>query len=135
MVDDGERVQSLWARMDVDPLPVARKRLAKREGTCVTSIGFWSEGNPPPGSVPELDKWAEENGVDGVVWTALPPKFRGNSEMPAVEEVVTYLRTLTGCRRHRAEEYIRKAPQQIDTAYRRRIERELHWVPIETESG
>ena len=71
-----------------------------------------------------------------MVWTALPPKFCGkNGRMPTEEEVVEYLRSLTGCKRERAKEYIQKAPQQINTVYRRRIEAEFHWSPVDEGTG
>ena len=68
-------------------------------------------------------------GVDSVVWTALRCKFNGeNGRRPTVEEVLTHLSGLTGRPRDEAERYIRFAPRQIDTPYRRRIEAVLHWT-------
>lgn len=44
-----------------------------------------------------------------------------------MEEVIKYLATLSGAARDVAKCYIRSAPKQIDTAYRRRVEVTLHW--------
>jgi hypothetical protein len=67
--------------------------------------------------------------VDPVVWTALPSKFNAkNGRRPAVEEVFAHLSALTGRLRDRVERYIRFAPKQIYTPYRRRIEAVLHWA-------
>ena len=64
-----------------------------------------------------------------VIWTALPPKFRDEVRAPTADEVMTYLRDLVGPSRDRAEQYIRRAPRQIDTVLRRRIVAELNWTP------
>ena len=45
--------------------------------------------------------------------------------MPTAEQVIAYLRALDGEDRQKAEEYVRKAPAQIDTPYRRLIAQEL----------
>jgi hypothetical protein len=63
------------------------------------------------------------------VWTNLPPEFGGSKRIPTVEEIVPYLASCQGEERERAEEYVRKAPRQIDTEYRRKIEAELGWTP------
>ena len=130
MVPCGPRVESLWVLMDTECLEVAGEALRTREKTARRRIGRWSRGEHSPDSIPELAEWADERNLDHVVWTALPPRFNGqNGTMPAPEEVVKHLRELSGNARKRAEQYIRKAPPQIDTPYRRRIEEELHWKP------
>ena len=130
MVPSGPRVQSLWVLMDTECLEVAAKALRKREKTARWHIGCWSRGEPSPDSIPELAEWADGRNLDHAVWTALPPKFNDeDGRQPTVEEVVKHLRELPCDVRERAEKYIRKAPRQIDTPYRRRIEAEFHWEP------
>ena len=124
-------VRSLWALMDSDDLEDAKERLRLREGrTKPEYIGDWSRGGRSPDEIPELSEWALARNVDSVVWTALPPRFKGeNNRQPGVEDVLRYLQALTGTARDAAEQYIRRAPRQIDTAYRRRIEAEFQWLP------
>lgn len=73
--------------------------------------------------------WAAVAKLDGVVWTALPPKFGDKAVTPSVDQVIAYLSDLEGEPRRPAEEYIRRAPSQIATAYRQRVERALGWAP------
>ena len=124
-------VRSLWTLMDSDSLVEARKQLQRREGTKKPEyIGDWSRGQWSPTEIPRLSEWALARNVDSVVWTALRPRFNGDDNQPPnVEDVLRYLQALTGTARDAAEKYIRRAPRQIDTAYRRRIEAELHWSP------
>ena len=126
-------VRSLWAVMDATGLASAKTELRKREGIPAKNeekhIGAWSTGQPSPALIPGLAEWAVSHGVTHVVWTNLPPKFSGTDEStPSAEEVVQYLSGLTGAKRKDAECYVRFAPRQIDTAYRRRIEAALQWT-------
>jgi hypothetical protein len=50
--------------------------------------------------------------------------------LPTSDEIVAYLGNLPSEKKKRAEEYIRRAPPQIDTPYRRRIEAEFGWTPV-----
>jgi hypothetical protein len=71
-------------------------------------------------------------GLDAAVWTNLPPKFGGNESLvPSAKQVVEHLDGLAAEKRRNAEAYIRRAPKQIDTDYRRLIESKLGWTPIE----
>ena len=126
-------VRSLWALMDSETVEGARKALRLREGTKSKHIGSWSVGTRAPDSIPELDKWAAAKQLDHVIWTALPPHIGKGIEKdertPTKEEVVHHLQNLTGTQRDHAEQYIRRAPPQIDTAYRRQIEEVFYWHP------
>ena len=123
-------VRSLWALMDSDSLDEAKKQLQRRERTIPEYIGNWSRGQLSPVSIPGLNEWALARNIDSVVWTALPPKFKGeNNRQPGVEDVLRHLQALSGTARDAAEQYIRRAPRQIDTDYRRRIEAEFQWLP------
>jgi len=129
-------VRSLWAAFDGLELGAARDALRRRERIPERNphIADWTVGQPAPQAMPSLPAWAASQGVHSIVWTALPPKFvrQGAAEetMPTVEEVVEYLQTLGGPKRDLAEQYIRRAPRQIDTAYRRRFEAEFSWTCI-----
>ena len=124
-------VRTLWAVLTSPSLQEAKLALAARE--CMTSkdptknIGSWSRGDESPPCIHELPQWAAANGIEQVVWTALGPKFNGEI-VPTKEHVVEHLRSLLGPERDNAERYVRFAPAQIDTPYRRYIESTLGWV-------
>ena len=124
-------VHSLWALMDSDSVDKAIRQLQRRERTSKKFIGVWSRGGPYIDEIPGLSEWALARDIDSVVWTALLPKLKGiDPWQPNVEDVLRHLQKLSGTKQGaRAEEYIRRAPRQIDTDFRRRIEAELQWFP------
>lgn len=133
--NSAQPVRSLWAAMTVNTLDEAINALAVREGMTGANpsknIGRWSRGTANPDCILELEAWAEARGITSVIWTALPAKFGGqNNRCPTLEEVTLHLSRLTGPGRDAAENYIRRAPRQIDTTYRRHIEAKLGWIPI-----
>ncbi|MEW8255015.1 MAG: hypothetical protein AB2747_11720 [Candidatus Thiodiazotropha taylori] len=126
-------VPTLWAMMEGIDLDLARDQLREREGIpkkYIRNIGVWSLEEDTPESIPNIDEWAIDVGVDAVIWTALGPKFSGyNGRVPSIEEAVDYLGKLSGAEFKNARRYVCNAPLQIDTAYRRRFEQELGWKP------
>lgn len=128
---NSEPVRVLWAHMLPNTVVCAQKALCAREGIpakgCISRIGTWSNGEPPPAHIPELPEWAQARALDTVIWTALPPRFRDEERTPSAKEVIDHLRELVGTARDHAKQYIERAPRQIDTDYRRRIEASLGW--------
>jgi len=123
--DEVVLVRSLWTLLYVRDLREARVKLKEREGTILRRIATWSaDANDVDG---RICRWARRLGLDGVVWTALPPKFDGVERMPTGDEVIGHLRQLSPEKKRRAADYIRNAPAQIATAYRKRIVEELAW--------
>lgn len=124
-------VRVLWAVMVPKELQLAKEALREREGITgnnwTSRIGSWQHGEAAPDPIPALPDWARAHGLDAVVWTALGPRFNGQETVPTADQIVQYLRTLTGAARDNAERYVRCAPRQIDTMYRRRIEADLGW--------
>lgn len=125
-------VRLLWALMLSPDLPTAKKALRDREGITAkdweSKIASWQRGGPVPASIPQLQVWADALGLDAAVWTSLGPKFNDEEVSPSADQVIEYLRGLTGARRDYAKEYIERAPRQIDTEYRRLIEAALGWT-------
>lgn len=128
-------VRSLWSVLSVKSPDEARTLLGKREGIRTSNVekfvGVWHAGTTQSDEVSQtIGQWGTRLALDSVVWTALPPKFKGEQErIPTAEEVLGHLLSLPHEKRRDAEEYVRKAPRQIDTDYRRRIEAELDWKP------
>jgi len=135
LTEEAALVQCLWTRSGRDSLRASIAELASREGVpskyVATSIGVWRPGDPSPACMPMLTPWAEERRVSAVVWTALGPKLNGKAVASvSCEAALSYLEALTGVQKQRAEEYVRRAPKQIATAYRTQIERALGWTPV-----
>ena len=140
--DAAERQPSLWARMTVATLDEAVRALTKREYRGIAewnidswsnnNIGRWSNDKADPPDIPGLGAWASDRDIQDVIWTALRPKFCGlPSVAPTEDQAVAYLKKLSGERKaDEAKKYVRRAPPQIDTAYRRRIVRCLGWTPV-----
>jgi hypothetical protein len=133
---DGTPATSLWAYLECDDVDSAVAALQKREGVrdqdAARDIGRWV-GNSSPPLIPGLADWVREHRLDAIVWTALGFSSKGHVGRRSADEVVQYLKTLPDEARSTAETYVRRAPRQIDTAYRRRIEADLGWTPIEDD--
>jgi hypothetical protein len=121
-------VPSLWAIMNCPDLQSAIEALRVREGTSIENIKSWTKGRSPANIV-GLPTWARERKIDAVIWTALGPEFDGKTRKRSEKQIVSYLAGLTGDDRARAEEYVRRAPPQIATNYRRAIEAAVKWTP------
>ncbi len=118
----------LWAKMKSSDIAEARDSLREREGTTENSIGTWQHGDTSRSASPEIAKWAISRGVDGVVWTSLPPRYNGeNSIAPSLDQALKYLSELDSDAAVKAEQYIRNAPSQIRTKYRAAFEEQLGW--------
>lgn len=130
---DATPVRALWAVMDSADVNVAKNALREREGAGIRDIAHWQTGDKSPNAITLLPEWALARGVDAVIWTALPSKFDGESNRtPQIEEVIAHLHKLQGNKRDNAERYVRLTPRQIDTTYRRIIEAELGWTPLDS---
>jgi len=129
-------VRSLWAIMSCTEVETAREALRSREGIPVKrssrDIGWWSQDGQSEGlCVKEIGQWAARLTIDAVVWTALPPGFTDSRDQtPSPDLVLDHLHELSPEARQNAEEYIRRAPVQVDTDVRRRVEMEFGWSPV-----
>lgn len=132
--ETAQPVRSLWAVMDATAIEPAAEALREREGVLEKNskkdIGRWVTGSPSPSNIVGLPEWAQARGIDGIVWTALGHKFHASGARASAEDITAYLRGLTGRVREDAERYVRYAPPQIDTPYRRAIEATLGWTPM-----
>jgi hypothetical protein len=126
--------RSLWALMDATNLASACAALREREGCKAQHVASWSRGQAGAAPIPGLDGWAQIHQIDAVVWTALPPKIGTEERKPSEQEVVAYLGQLSGAVRDKAEQYIRRAPAQVDTPYRRAFETAFGWT-AQPEAG
>lgn len=132
--DASPPVRALWAIMDCKELGEARTHLQAREGCSrPEDIGSWTgDDRMRPTSIIDLPTWASARSTTAVVWTALGPRFRNTlGTRPTSQEVIEYLKNLRGASRDAAERYVRRAPRQIETPYRRLVEAELQWTPVD----
>ena len=122
---------SLWAIFHSKDVDAARAALQARERCGPGGVKEWSTGEAEPRDIIGLAEWARARRIESVVWTALGPKFGGrDGVVPTIGQVIEHLSQLDDAARSNAERYIRRAPRQIDTPYRRQIEAALSWTPL-----
>ena len=128
-------VRVLWALMNAENVEEARRDLGSREGIREKRwhdlIGAWPENSSA--CILGLEEWARARKLDAVVWTALDSNFEEGQ--PLEDQVIGHLQSLVGSKRDVAERYIRRAPRQIETEVRRRIEAELQWFALDADGG
>jgi hypothetical protein len=134
LLDKAPLVRSLWALMSVSNLQAAKEALADREGLTANpktrDIGHWSaNGHSDGAGIEAIANWASNVGIEAAIWTDLDATFSEEYQPDLADDVIAHLRSLPHEKRQNAEQYIRRAPKQIDTEVRRSIERELGWVP------
>jgi hypothetical protein len=138
---DSPRVRTYWTILDVPSMEAAKQALGLREyrkadaGWIKRNIGFVDRAAQTSFGLESetISRWASSLDLAGAVWTNLPCKFNGkNNVMPTVHQVVAHLVALKGDSRNKAEAYVRNAPAQIETPYRRRIQSKLGWLPAKS---
>lgn len=135
ITDQAKPIRTLWALMATDNLETAKDSLRVREGILkdnlnihISSVRLDEETTDPIKLI--IKAWAAILNIDAVIWTSLPPKFKGIERVLTEEEAINYLQSLEINIRQTAEEYVRKTPQQVDTQFRRKFEAQFGWVYI-----
>lgn len=126
-------VRVLWTLMTTKSLDVAITSLKEREG--IGSNDSIHHVHSTDKDLNEIQSsvyhWLKTVNIDAAIWTGLSFNKKIHRDRPNIISVLKYLKGLDYRTRKLAEEYIRKAPKQIDTEYRRAIEIELGWSPNE----
>lgn len=131
MIDTGALVTTLWTTMGVANLSEAVESIRFREGKNLNEkhIGRWPSEKAYPFSE-VISAWAVAKKLDGVVWTALPPRFaKTDYRVPTAEEALSHLSGLSGEEAIKAEMYVRRTPLAIRTPFRTLFEKEFGWFP------
>ncbi len=127
-------VRTLWTLMNVSSVEEAQDNLGQREGIpsdrWKNLVGIWPNiSDSDFDEETTIARWAQRRGLDGVVWTGLRTgRYQTPETRLSIEEMVSHLKQLPAPQRQKAEEYITRAPIQIDTANRRRFENQLGWT-------
>ena len=132
---EAEDIRTYWANSAFQDLSHARENLRERECKYLRDLGCISISEnlnscqTVPRILDSIRQWCEEKGLDAVIWTDLASNFLEKTGMDFNEDnVILYLKNLTGKEQKEAEIYIRKAPKQVKTRIRRKIENELGWT-------
>jgi hypothetical protein len=144
--DDVPPMPTWWACLQTDRLAVALESLRQREeidpahpewlGSCLAGGAATATPSPDERTTARVARWMQGQALDAVIWTALPPRPADKQEgrMPSAAEAVAYLDGLAGDVRDHAEQYVRRVPVPLATAYRAAIEKALGWTPLDTGS-
>jgi len=125
----GSEVTTLHVLSKRNDLVLAIADLQEREGTSQNNVGFCNIAagrfasdavKRHPKCCERIRAWAGQKGLDAVIWTALPPRFKDAIGIPFTPgAALEYLNGLTGSTKDSALQYIHDAPPQTMTAFRR----------------
>lgn len=126
--ENSNPVRTLWSLMLPSNIDDCINSLMIREGTTKENIHYTSLNDKSEDIIKStIRRWLSEKNLDSAIWTALSYSKKTNNKRPDLQDIVKHLEQLTVNERRLAEEYIRNAPRQIDTEYRREIENKLGW--------
>jgi len=123
---------TFWSTMIVEDLDEAIMSLQQRENAPnKNSIHFAHVTDlADEDEKATVVKWLSMKKIDAAIWTGISynPQIN-NGERLSIDYVINYLKNIAdeGIKQQ-AEEYVRRTPKQINTEYRRVIERELGWT-------
>lgn len=131
--NNAKPVRTLWALMTTDSIDGAKKSLMDREGIKKESLihSISRTENPDDSILRTVKDWLTEKNMDFAIWTGLSFSDKTKNQRPSIGNIIEHLNGIDPNERRNAEEYIRKTPRQVDTEYRRQIELEFGWTPIE----
>ncbi len=127
---EAKPIRTLWALMTTTSLDDAKESLKQREGVPnIATIHSVGQNDDTQDSIEIVIKeWLNEKKLDYAIWTGLGFSKKTHNERPSVKDIIDHLKNIDASERRAAEEYIRKAPSQVDTEYRRQIELEFGWI-------
>ena len=130
---EAKPIRTLWALMNCNDIDEAKKSLIEREGVKKDSLIHWvnQTDNVTDEIQVGIQNWLKEKSIDSAIWTGLSFSTKTDNKRPSIAKIIAHLNEIEHNERQLAEEYIRKAPRQIDTEYRRQIEKEFGWKPID----
>ena len=134
---EGKEVQTLYTFSTYNTIDEAILNLAVREGSGRKSIGYYDKNRDLiyPANfeyLENLKSWLAINpDIEAVIWTNLGANWEETDRLKSNNQNrIEHLQALDGPAAALAEEYIRKAPIQITTTFRKEIEKELNWLQI-----
>lgn len=125
---DVARIGTYWTELKVTELSAARTALGRREYAAANQkwiadyIGYFdaTSGTGHGAGLEAVTEWAASKSLRGVVWTNLPFGLRASrGTMPSADEIASHFAGLSVKDRDVALKYVRLAPKQTETAYRR----------------
>lgn len=129
---DAQPVKTLWALMSCNDIDEAKESLRDREDVRDMSlIHFVHQNDNVTDKIQvEVQNWLKSKQLDSAIWTGLSFSKKTNNDRPSIENIISHLDALNMESRQLAEEYIRNAPKQIETEYRRLIEKKFGWYSL-----
>ena len=123
---EAKPVRTLWALMTCDNLIYAKNSLQEKENTTKGNIHYAKVTDTTNDEIKIiLINWLKNKDLDAAIWTGITYSKKTDEKRPTIDYIIDHLKKLDYETRKVAEEYIRKAPRQIDTEYRRMIEMEF----------
>ncbi len=129
---DGVEIRTRHALSAHSSLEDAITNLQEREGAQNRGdIGFFDGGtgeisdwaiSDHPNACVRIQEWIEGHPYDAVIWTALPRTFETETgEVFTVEAAMRFFESLPLMQKVVADEYIRNAPEEVQTPFRSRF--------------
>lgn len=131
ITENGTEVPVLFTLSNYQNLEEAILNLAVREGSGRNSIGSYDKSKDTFSSKflfkDEIINWIKNTDFDAVIWTNLGVNWNIKNDKGDIirqiepERRIEYLKELKGHTSAIAEEYIRRTPHQIVTAFRKKL--------------